>query len=59
MLRKIKEFNYFKPSTLSEAISLLDQYKGKTKILAGGTDLLIQMKQQVLHILGLNKENIQ
>ena len=48
MLRKIKEFEYFKPSTLSEAISLLAQYRGKAKILAGGTDLLIQMKQRNL-----------
>jgi len=48
MLRKIKEFEYFEPSTLSEAISLLDQYRGKAKILAGGTDLLIQMKQRNL-----------
>ena len=48
MLRKIKEFEYFEPSTLSEAISLLDQYRGKVKILAGGTDLLIQMKQRNL-----------
>lgn len=48
MLRKIKEFEYFEPSTLSEAISLLAQYKGKAEILAGGTDLLIQMKQRDL-----------
>lgn len=48
MLRKIKEFEYFEPSTLSKAISLLAQYKGKAKIFAGGTDLLIQMKQRDL-----------
>jgi carbon-monoxide dehydrogenase medium subunit len=48
MQRKIKEFEYFEPSTLSEAISLLAQYRGKAKILAGGTDLLIQMKQRNL-----------
>ena len=48
MLRKIKDFEYFKPSTLSEAISLLAQHRGRAKILAGGTDLLIQMKQKNL-----------
>ena len=48
MLRTIKEFEYFNPSTLSEAISILAQYNGSTKILAGGTDLLIQMKQRNL-----------
>lgn len=46
MLRKIKGFTYLKPFTVSEAISLLDEYNGKAKILAGGTDLLIQMKQR-------------
>ena len=48
MLRKIKEFEYFAPSTLSETISLLAKYKGNAKIFAGGTDLLIQMKQRKL-----------
>ena len=48
MLRKIKEFEYFAPSTLSDAISLLAQYNGNAKIFAGGTDLLIQMKQRKL-----------
>ena len=33
---------------MSEAISLLAKYKGQAKILAGGTDLLIQMKQREL-----------
>jgi len=47
MIKKIKEFEYFNPSTLSEAISLLAQYKGQAKILAGGTDLLIQMKKDL------------
>src|SRR4030042_3506030 len=49
MLRNIiKDFEYFKPSALPEAISLLAQYKGRVKILAGGTDLLLQMKQNSL-----------
>jgi len=45
MIKKIKEFEYFNPSTISEAISLLAKYKGQAKILAGGTDLLIEMKK--------------
>lgn len=48
MLSKLREFKYLEPSTLSEAISLMDQYDGKAKILAGGTDLIIQMKQRKL-----------
>ena len=45
MLAKLKAFHYLEPSTLSEALSLLNQYDGQSKILAGGTDLIIQMKQ--------------
>ncbi len=48
MLSKLREFKYLEPSTLSEAISLMDQYDGKARVLAGGTDLIIQMKQRKL-----------
>ncbi len=48
MIGKLKEFVYLEPSTLSEAISLLEKYNGKAKILAGGTDLVVQMKQRKL-----------
>jgi len=46
MLRNIREFKYFEPHTLSEALALLNQYNnnGTAKILAGGTDLLVGMK---------------
>jgi CO/xanthine dehydrogenase FAD-binding subunit len=33
---------YFRPSTLNEAFDLLRSYAGSVKLLAGGTDLLIQ-----------------
>lgn len=32
---------YFKPETINEAISILDEYKGEISILAGGTDLMV------------------
>jgi CO/xanthine dehydrogenase FAD-binding subunit len=48
MLRKIQEFEYFNPSTMSEALSLLRKYNGQAKILAGGTDLLVGMKEKGL-----------
>ncbi|MEA1963847.1 MAG: xanthine dehydrogenase family protein subunit M [Candidatus Aerophobetes bacterium] len=39
------EFEYLDPNTLDEALDLLDRYQDKnTKILAGGTDLLVKMK---------------
>lgn len=46
MLKKINKFEYCAPSTLSEAISLLAEYKGKAKVFSGGTDVLVQMKQR-------------
>ena len=41
----MKPFTYFEPATLDEALDLLHQYGEKAKVLAGGTDLLVQMKQ--------------
>lgn len=37
-------FKYCRPESLTELERLLSQNKGKAKILAGGTDLLVQMK---------------
>jgi len=58
MLSRLREFKYLEPSTLSEVLSMLDQYRGKAKILAGGTDLIIQMKQKRIlpeYIINLKK----
>lgn len=40
------DFEYFSPSTLEEAISLLSRYGEEARILAGGTDLIVNMKQR-------------
>jgi carbon-monoxide dehydrogenase medium subunit len=40
----MKDFAYFRPNTLQEAFSLLDDKKSKAKVLAGGTDLIAQMR---------------
>ncbi len=55
-----REFEYFAPETLNEALSLLEKYKEKsTGILAGGTDLLAKMKTANLEIDYLiNTKNI-
>jgi carbon-monoxide dehydrogenase medium subunit len=42
------DFEYIKPATLEEAVDLLDKYKGKAKILSGGTDLAVLIKEDVL-----------
>jgi len=39
-------FNYLEPTTINEAISLLSQYNGKAKLIAGGTDLLVQIRNK-------------
>jgi xanthine dehydrogenase iron-sulfur cluster and FAD-binding subunit A len=36
---------YHSVATIQEALDLLDREKGKTKIIAGGTDLILEMKQ--------------
>jgi carbon-monoxide dehydrogenase medium subunit len=41
-------FEYFSPRSLEEAIDLLGQNKGTTKILAGGTDLLNGIRQRTV-----------
>lgn len=40
-----KEFDYFEPETIQEVVRLLDKYGTDAKVIAGGTDLLVQMKQ--------------
>ena len=42
--KRLKEFKYFSPTTVEEAVSVLKDYGGKAKVLAGGTDLLPMMK---------------
>jgi len=37
-------FEYYAPHFLEEALSLLDNWREKAKVLAGGTDLIAQMK---------------
>lgn len=50
MIRKIKEFEYLNPSTLSKLVSFLAEYKDQAKIFAGGTDVLIQLKERKLSL---------
>jgi carbon-monoxide dehydrogenase medium subunit len=42
------QFEYFEPETLEDAIELLSKYGREAKVLAGGTDLLVKMKQRVI-----------
>jgi carbon-monoxide dehydrogenase medium subunit len=41
-------FNYLEPATIEEAISLLGKYNGKAKLIAGGTDLYVQIRDKLI-----------
>jgi carbon-monoxide dehydrogenase medium subunit len=40
--------DYCRPSSISEALRLLEEYKGDAKIIAGGTDVLVQLRRKQL-----------
>jgi len=42
----LPKFTYFKPTKLEDALSLLRQYKGKAKVMAGGIMLVNLMKER-------------
>jgi carbon-monoxide dehydrogenase medium subunit len=44
----IKDFEYFAPKTLKEALTLLDKYQDECKVIAGGQSLLILMRQRLV-----------
>ena len=45
---RLPRFDYLKPGTLDEALDLMATYRDGAKILAGGTDLLVRMKNGLL-----------
>lgn len=44
----LPDFEYFAPTTLSETCELLKKLGPDAKVLAGGTDILSKMKQELL-----------
>ena len=38
--------NYFRPQTVSDALGLLEKFKGSARIIAGGTDLLLRIRER-------------
>ena len=44
--RRLPRFDCLAPKTVNEALSLLSQYKGKAKVIAGGTDLVPKLKRR-------------
>lgn len=52
----LPRFEYLAPKKIVEVCSLLSQYEEKAKVIAGGTDLLVQMKERELspqYLIGL------
>ncbi len=43
----MKDFAYAAPANLSEATALLAKANGKAKVLAGGTDILVQLRENL------------
>ena len=51
-------FEYFAPETLGEAVSLLTQNDTQATVIAGGTDLIVEMKEHIRHpdwLVDINK----
>lgn len=44
----MQELEYFKPDTLKDALELLHEYKRNLRVLAGGTDLIIAIKDKLI-----------
>ena len=44
----MKSFKHFNATSVDEALSLLREYQGRTKLIAGGTDLLGCLKDRIL-----------
>jgi CO/xanthine dehydrogenase FAD-binding subunit len=42
----VQEFEYLEPNTVAEATSILAEFADRARIMAGGTDLLVQMKME-------------
>ncbi len=41
----MRKFNYHAPATVEEAVRILDQYQDSIAVIAGGTDLIIELKE--------------
>jgi len=55
-LKQLPEFEYAAPNDVKEVCSLLQRHGDRAKVMAGGTDLLINMKQRVItpqYVIGL------
>lgn len=43
---RLPRFEYLRPHSLEEACSMLDEHTGQAKVMAGGTDVLVELKKR-------------
>lgn len=44
----MKKFDYYQPQTLGEAFRLMEKFPGRARYIAGGTDVLVRIRQGVI-----------
>ena len=45
----MRKFDYQAPGVLDDALAIVDRHKEEARVLAGGTDLIVQMKNGQVH----------
>lgn len=45
---RMRKFEFLSPTSLAETVALLEQHKADAKLIGGGTDLIVQMKQKLI-----------
>ena len=48
--RRLPKFEYLQPRTLAQALSLLAEHGGSARVMAGGTDLIPQLKKREIPV---------
>lgn len=51
-------FEYFEPTSLAEAVQILARHRGAASVLAGGTDLLVEIKEHLrraAHVVNIKR----
>jgi xanthine dehydrogenase FAD-binding subunit len=43
----VKDFDYHAPATIDDAVAVLAKHNGRAKLLAGGTDLIVQLREHL------------
>lgn len=46
----MKKFDYYQPQGLKEAFNLMERFAGRARYIAGGTDLIVRIKQRAVQI---------